>query len=61
MVRAIDLLEATSETLIRLHSPKLKEVLRAKEEYLQAFYDGKDQEGIEKYFNQFAIASRLNH
>ena len=59
LTHAIDLLDATSSGLAKKHSYRAKEVLRAKEEYLNAFYENKDQAGIEKYFNQFAIAARI--
>lgn len=59
LTRAIDLLDATSSGLVKEHSHRAKEVLRAKEEYLHAFYEKKDQAGVEKYFNQFAVAARM--
>ncbi len=62
--RAIDLFDATISTLIANKSPKSKEVLRAKEVYLTAILSdagksGQDQ-NLERYFMQFAVASRLN-
>ena len=63
MVRALDLFDATTTTLIARKSPKTKEVLRAKEEFLNALYgDGTDEDNmnsLEYYFMQFAIAARL--
>jgi hypothetical protein len=59
LTRAIDLLDATSSGLAKKHSYRAKEVLRAKEEYLHAFYKKKDSAGIERYFNQFAVAARI--
>ena len=59
--RALDLLDATVEVLIRQKSPRVKEVLRAREEFLRLFYDGTfedDAENIERYFMQFAMAAR---
>src|SRR5581483_4791327 len=65
MIRAIDLFDATSESLAKTKSPKLKEVLRAKEEYLNLVTssDQKQSEidSLESYFMHFAIASRLQH
>lgn len=63
MARAIDLFDATAESLVKTKSPKLKEVLRAKEEYLNLI-TGTDQKQAEKnsldsYFMHFAIAARL--
>jgi hypothetical protein len=62
LVRAIDLFDATSSVLVEQQSPKLKEVLRAKEEFLNACIakNPADQQGLDRYFMQFAIAARLN-
>ena len=60
--RAVDLLDATVEVLIQQKSPRVKEVLRAREEFLRLFYDGtfdEDADNIARYFNLFAIAARL--
>ena len=61
LVRAIDLFDATSMALVEKRSPKLKEVLRAKEEFLNAceVKDTKNEQGLDRYFMQFAIAARL--
>ena len=59
--RAVDLLDATVEVLVAQKSPRVKEVLRAREEFLRLFFDGTfeaDADNIERYFNQFAIAAR---
>ena len=59
--RAVDLMDATIEVLVAEQSPRVKEVLRAREEFLRLFFDGtfeKDAESIERYFNQFAIAAQ---
>lgn len=59
--RAVDLLDATVEVLVREKKPGTKEVLRAREEFLRLFYDGtfeQDADNIERYFNQFAVAAR---
>lgn len=61
MIRAIDLFDATSSALVKDKSPRVKELLRAKEEYLEVFYENKDSQAVEKYFTEFAIASRLKH
>ena len=62
--RAIDLFDATISTLIINKSPKSKEVLRAKETYLTAIFDKNDSPAddliLERYFMQYAVASRLN-
>ena len=58
--RAVDLLDATVEVLIQQKSPRVKEVLRARDEFLRLFYDGtfdEDADNIARYFNLFAIAA----
>lgn len=59
--RALDLFDATAELLVKERSPRTKEVLRARDEFLRLFFDGtfeNDAEGIEKYFTQFSVAAR---
>jgi hypothetical protein len=58
--RAIDLFDATAEVLIASKSYRLKEVLRAKDQYLTALEDPdiSNMQSIDKYFMQYAIASR---
>ena len=62
--RAIDLFDATVSSLIASKSIRSKEVLRAKEVYLSAIFDkalpGEDDQRVEQYFMQYAIAARLN-
>jgi hypothetical protein len=62
--RAIDLFDATTSVLIANKSSKVKEVLRAKETYLTAIFDTTGQEendqSLEKYFMQYALAARLS-
>ena len=60
--RAVDLIDATVEVLVEQKSPRVKEVLRAREEFLRLFFDGtfeEDADNIERYFNLFAIAARM--
>jgi hypothetical protein len=61
--RAIDLFDATVTGLIERKSPQAKEVLRAKEEYLNAIYDpsisNDDIKSLDAYFMHYAIAARL--
>ena len=59
--RAVDLLDATVEVLVAQRSPRVKEVLRAREEFLRLFFDDtfeEDADNIVRYFNLFAIAAR---
>lgn len=63
-IRALDLFDATVDSLISRKSIKSKEVLRARDQFLHAIYDkdstDADAQSLEKYFLSFAIASRLN-
>jgi len=59
--RALDLFAATTEQLAQEKSPRLREVLRARNEFLRLFYDGtfdEEADSIERYFMQFAFAAR---
>lgn len=60
--RALDLFDATVEFLVAHKSPRTKEVLRAKDQYLRLFFDNKmnDADKIENYFFQYALAARRN-
>ncbi len=63
IARAIDLFDATALALSDHKSPKLKEVLRAKEEYLTIVTDKNASEAakqnLDKYFMHYAVAARL--
>ena len=63
--RAIDLFSATIEALVGTkYSYRLKEVLRAREEFLRLFFDGTfetDAANIERYFMNYAFAARYEH
>lgn len=59
VVRALDLFNATVSDPT-LSAPRRREILRAKEEFLKAYFDSKNDNGIEGYFMQFAIAARLS-
>jgi hypothetical protein len=60
--RAIDLFSATAEALAGTEfSYRLKEVLRARDEFLKLFFDGTfevDADNIERYFMSFAFLAR---
>ncbi len=58
LIRALDLFDATVEPLSAAKSPRAKEVLRSRDQFLSAIYD-KPDDAIEDYFMQFAIAARL--
>lgn len=57
LIRALDLFDATVELLISKKSHRVKEVLRAKEQFLKAVFIAEDP-SIETYFMQCAIAAR---
>jgi hypothetical protein len=63
LIRALDLFDATVEDLLRQKSPRINEVLRSKDQYLQIALEPNpsqaDIDSIESYFMQFAIAVRL--
>ena len=62
--RAIDLFDATIRALIAEKSPRAKEVLRAKEQFLDLIFNDRPTldatQSLDRYFMQFAIAARLN-
>lgn len=58
LIRALDLFDATVEPLIKSKSHRAKEVLRARDQFLQALFVA-DDPTIEHYFMQFAIAARI--
>jgi hypothetical protein len=64
IIRALDLFDATTETLAAQKSIRLKEVLRAKDQFLSIVLDAnaspKDIDSIDRYFLQFATAARIN-
>jgi hypothetical protein len=63
LARAIDLFDATVANQIQQHSPKAKEVLRAKEQFLDICSrkaSVSDTQSLDRYFMQFAVAARLH-
>ena len=55
--RALELFSATIDCYSGL---RLREILRARDEFLALFYgDSTDYDGVERYFHHFAIAARL--
>lgn len=57
--RGLDLIDATVEELLAQKSPRLKEVLRAREEFSAAILTDKNDTELEGYFMNFAIAQRI--
>lgn len=62
--RAIDLFDASIRILIAKKSPQAREVLRAKEQFLDLAFDDTatptSVQSLDQYFMHFAIAARLN-
>lgn len=60
--RALDLFDATTEPLIASKSPRVKEVLRSRDQFLSLFFadNFSDADNIENYFMQYALAARSN-
>jgi hypothetical protein len=62
LIRALDLLDATVECLLRSAPFRAKEILRAKDQYLQLFFgdsaDSMDAASLERYFSNFALAAQ---
>jgi len=60
LCRALDLFEMTAKCNVEKYPHRVKEILRAKEEYLRLFYDDNfdDAEAIERYFMNYAFAAR---
>lgn len=57
--RGLDLIDATAEGMLAQKSPRVKEVLRAREEFCRAIVTDHEDPTLEQYFTQFAIAERL--
>jgi hypothetical protein len=62
IARAFDLFNATSDGLVRQKSPRLREVLHARDQFLSLFFDDNFEETdkVENYFMHFAVAARRN-
>lgn len=61
--RALDLFEATIDELVKQKSGRVREVLIARDQFLNLYFGTapkNDDQKIEKYFMQYAIAARLN-
>lgn len=56
--RGLDLLDATTEELARMRSPRMREVLRAREQFARSILTDEEDPTLERYFMQFAIAAR---
>jgi hypothetical protein len=59
--RALDLFDATCAVLVTQKSPRLKEVLLARDQFTSQYFSDIPyvDSGLETYFMQFAIADRM--
>jgi hypothetical protein len=60
LYRGLDLLDATAQIWARKKSPRTREILRAREQFVEAIVTEKDDPGLETYFMRFALAARLH-
>lgn len=60
LYRGLDLMDATAELWAKQKTPRTKELLRAREQFVEAVVTGKDDPGLENYFMYFAIAARAD-
>ncbi len=64
VIRALDLFDATVAELVKTKSIRSKEVLRSKDQFLAIINEqsptSQELNSLERYFTQYAIASRLN-
>lgn len=58
--RGLDLFDVTAEYWAAQHSPRTKEILRARELFARAITTDQEDTTLEAYFMQFAIAARIN-
>lgn len=59
LYRGLDLIDATAEKLAKDKSPRLKELLVAREQFGESILGDSVDSTLEEYFMQFAIAARL--
>jgi hypothetical protein len=56
--RGVDLFNITASQWAQKRSPRLKELLYAREQFASFIVDDKEDPTLEKYFFQFALAAR---
>lgn len=56
--RGLDLMDATVEGLLAQKSPRIKEVLRSRDQFATAIMTDAEDPTLEKYFMEFAVAAR---
>lgn len=60
LYRGLDLMDATAELWAKQKTPRTTELLRAREQFVEAVITDKNDPGLENYFMYFAIAARSN-
>ena len=60
LYRGLDLIDATAELWAKQKTPRTKELLRAREQFVEAVVTDKDDPRLENYFMYFAIAARAD-
>lgn len=58
LVRGLDLLDATAEVWEAKHSPRVREILIARQQFVQAIEGPDDDPKLEAYFMWFAFVAR---
>jgi len=59
LYRGLDLIDFTAQLWVRRSPHRLKELLRARELFIQSVTTTREDKTLEPYFMQFAIAARL--
>ncbi len=57
--RGLDLIDATTEGLVAQKSPRVKEVLRAREVFAESILTDNEDPTLEEYFMEFAVVARM--
>jgi hypothetical protein len=60
LYRGLDLIDTTAELWAKQRSVRTKELLRAREQFVEAATTSKDDPKLEDYFMYFAIAARAD-
>lgn len=58
--RGLDLIDATAALWASHSGGRVRELLRAREEFVRSMLGGDDDPSLEEYFMNFAIAARLS-
>lgn len=60
LYRGLDLFDVTAELWASQKTPRTKELLRAREQFVEAIITGKNDDKLEDYFMRFALVARSN-